>query len=223
MSAFTPGMEAELRKPFATVFGAIKVQLPGRTVALIDGAASFSFGGQAYSGRDDLFGVLDSVAHLSDGVGDQAPSLSITLLPDTDANAAAICSPTFQGSSVQLYLGAIDRATGQPIPDPLLIFSGELDQPVLTVDQGTRELTFECASAFERLFSGDEGARLADSFHKSIWPGETGLANVSGVIKTAYWGVEKPASSLSYGNGGFFGGSDGIVGGGSILNGYAQL
>jgi hypothetical protein len=224
VSAFTPEMEAELRKPFATIFGALKVDLPDGTVTLLDGAGTVTFGGDTYTGRDALFGVLDTVDSIQDGGGDSAPALSITLLPDSDADAADICSPTMQGSPVSLYLGAVDPATGAVIADPLLIFSGELDQPVLTIDNGIRQLTFECASAFERLFSGDEGARLADSFHKSIWPGETGLANATGVLKTVFWGLDKPKGAITYGvPGGFVGGSNAVVGGGLISNGYAQL
>jgi hypothetical protein len=223
MTSLTPAMDTALQQRFATVFGALKVQLPDRTICLLDGASTVTFGGHTYTGRDSLFGILDSVDVVKDGTGDTAPSMSITLLPDGNSDAATICSPTFQGSSVELYIGAISPDTGEVIPSPLLIFSGELDQPVLTVDQGTRELEFECASAFERLFSGDEGIRLSDAHHKSVWPGETGLSQVTGIQKTVYWGVDKPAGSITYGNGGFSGGSDGFHGGGSIINGYAQL
>src|SRR3546814_10076287 len=80
--------------------------------------------------------------------------------------------------------------------EPLLLFTGELDQPTLTVDKGSRELEFECVSGFERLFDNEEGLRLADSWHQSVWPGEMGLANVSGIITTVYWGVEAPAGEI---------------------------
>jgi hypothetical protein len=60
--------------------------------------------------------VLASIETLSDGVGDQAPSLSITLTPGTDAGAAALLSPGVQGSTVQLWLGVLDRATGSADP-----------------------------------------------------------------------------------------------------------
>src|SRR3546814_20326641 len=86
-----------------------------------------------------------------------------------------------QGSVVSLWLAAVDRATGAVIPEPLLLFTGELDQPTLTVDKGSRELEFECVSGFERLFDNEEGLRLADSWHQSVWPGEMGLANVTGI------------------------------------------
>jgi hypothetical protein len=38
---------------------------------------------------------------------------------------------------------------------------------------------------------------LADHFHQMVWPGETGLANVTSIIKTVYWGVHAPASAIA--------------------------
>ena len=48
----------------------------------------------------------------------------------------------------------------------------------------------------ERFFDDDEGARLADGFHRSVWPGEEGLAFVTGVEKTVYWGMDAPPSAV---------------------------
>jgi hypothetical protein len=196
MSLFTPAMEAELAKPFATVFGAVEIVLPAHTIRLLDGAGSLTFGGHTFTGQDDTFGVLSAIDSFSDGIGDEAPALNITLAPAGDAAAATLSSATMQGSPVTVWLGAVDRATGIVIADPLTIFVGELDQPILTADKGTRELEYECVSGFERLFSDDEGARLSDSHHKMVWPGETGLANVSSVTKTIYWGLDRPAGSI---------------------------
>lgn len=208
MSLFTPAMETALRQPFATVFGAVKVELPDRTVCLVSGGV-VTFGGDTYVSQDDVFGTIAAVGRVKDGTGDEAPALSITLLPDSDADAATLSSPTYQGSPVSLFYGAIDPATGAVIADPLGLFYGELDQPTLTVDQGIRELEYEAASAFDRLFSGDEGIRLSDSHHMEVWPDESGLANVTGVQRSIYWGIDRPASSLNYGSGGSFGGGGG--------------
>ncbi|MDF1506492.1 hypothetical protein PYV61_26290, partial [Roseisolibacter sp. H3M3-2] len=47
----------------------------------------------------------------------------------------------------------------------------------------------------------DEGAGLSDTFHTSIWPGETGLSGVTGVDQQIYWGVASPTPSIFYGGG----------------------
>jgi hypothetical protein len=210
MSQFTPAMKAALAAERALLFGALKIQLPNHTVRLLDGSGEVPFGGDTYTGRDPIFGVLAAIDTLTDGVGDEAPALSITLLPASDAAAATLASASMQGSPVTLSLGALDPMTGAVIPDPMLLFLGELDQPRLSKDGGKRELEYECVSSFERLFDNDEGARLSDSYHQSIWPGEKGMSNVTGIIKTIYWGVESPRGSISYGGGG--GGGGGMSG-----------
>lgn len=202
MSAFTPGMQSALAADAPIIFGALRIQLPDRVLRLLDGSGNVTFGGETYTGLDATFGTLAAVNEISDGVGDEAPAISLTLVPASSAAAAMLASPAMQGSAVSLWLGAVDRATGAVVPDPLLVFQGVLDQPVLSVEKGVRELELECVSGFERLFDNDEGVRLADSFHKNVWPTEQGLANVSGIIRTIYWGVEAPRGSIFFGGGG---------------------
>nr|AGU09962.1 hypothetical protein [uncultured organism] len=95
-----------------------------------------------------------------------------------------------QGSPVYIYVGAVNPATGAVVPDPYLLAALELDVPILHKEENSRSLEYECVSVFERLFETDEGARLSPGFHKSIWPGELALDDVTGVAQTFYWGVE---------------------------------
>ena len=89
-----------------------------------------------------------------------------------------------------IHIGALDPATGIVIADPHLLFVGELDVPTLHSKANARELDYEVVSVFERFFQDDEGARLAPGYHKSIWPGELALDEITGVTQTYYWGVE---------------------------------
>lgn len=211
MTDLTPAMDAALSADRPLIFGAVEINLPGGVnVRLLDGAGEIGnwqgTGGAAFVGRDATFGVLAAIDPPEDGTGDQAPAMNITLHPPSTAAAAALAAPNMQGSRVRLWLGAIDRAAGGVVADPYLLFDGELDQPILSVDRGERELEYECVSGMERLFDTDEGMRLADSFHQSVWPGETGLANVTGIVKTIIWGPGDRPSSITYGGEGFSGG-----------------
>jgi hypothetical protein len=197
VSTFNPATEAALQADVPLIAGLLKIQLPDATIRLLDGAATIDYGGEIYVGRDATFGVLAAVDRISDGVGDEAPAIRITLHPADDAAAAELSGPLMQGSSVWLWLAAIARTTGAIIGDPLLIFSGELDQPTLTVGKGKRELQYDCVSSMERLFDNQEGVRLADSWHQQVWPGELGLANMTGIIKTIYWGVHAPSNAIA--------------------------
>ena len=71
----------------------------------------------------------------------------------------------------------------------------------MTVGEGQRELEFEAVSAFEKLFSDEEGIRLSDSNQMEVW-GETGLKDVTGVVKQVIWGpgdkINGPVSSPNF-------------------------
>jgi hypothetical protein len=204
VSSFTPQMQAALAAPQVTVFGAVELLLPGHALRLIEGAGRVQFGdGRVFTGLDATFGAIDAIDVISDGAGDEAPEVTLTLTPAGDAAAGVLASAAMQGAQASLYLGAIDPISGLVIPDPLLVFLGEVDVPTMRSGPEGRRVEYSIVSVFERFFSDDEGARLSDTFHRSVWPGETGLAGVTGVDKPIYWGVEGPRSaSITYGSGG---------------------
>lgn len=197
MTQFTPAVEAALQTETPLIAGILKIVLPNATIRLLDGAGMLVVDGETYTGEDPVFGSLAAVSEITDGIGDEAPAISFTMHPASDAATADLAGPTMQGSLVTLSLVAINRATGAIIPDKLDLFVGELDQPILSVDKGVRELEYECVSSMEKLFENQEGVRLAGSWHQSVWPGELGLENVTAIIKTVYWGVHAPAGAIS--------------------------
>ncbi len=204
MTQLTPALDAALRTIAPIIYGSIEINLPGYDLRLLDGAGILGVDGGTFLGRDPVFGVLDSIDEISDGLGDEAPAISLKLLPASGAAVGQLSSPTFQGSRVRARLGAVDRASGLSIGS-YVVFDGELDVPILTVGPAGRTLTFECVSSFERFFDNDEGAKLSDAFHQSIWPGETGFANVTGIEKTIYWGVAAPSGANVVQRGGLAG------------------
>lgn len=196
MTALTPALDSALRADAATVFGAVSIDLPTAQVNLLDGAGLLSFGGRTYVGEDATYGVLSDVEDITDGTGDSAPAFSLTILPSGAAAAAALAAPDMQGSQVRVWFGAINPLTGLVIPDPHLLFLGELDVPSLISSGDGRRLDYEVVSVFERLFEDDESARLSDGFHRSIFPNEFGLEYVTGVAEPVYWGVAGNPSAV---------------------------
>jgi hypothetical protein len=197
----TPQLDAALASLAPTVVGAIEILLPDHALRLIDGAGRVTIGGNVFLGRDPTYGTIDSVDVIADGTGDEAPEVRLTLLPASDAAAASLASATMQGSQVSIWLAALDPVSGLVIPDPLLVFLGELDVPTLKAGEHRRELEYSIVSVFEKFFADDEGARLSDTFHQSVWPGEKGFAFVTGADETIYWGADAPPSNISYGGG----------------------
>lgn len=188
---------AELAKPALILFGAVEIVLPGPTyVRLLDGAGTATFGGRTFVGRDATFGVLGGVSEFADGLDDQAPSLTLTLLPPDNSAMAALAAATAQGSTVSLWVGALDAVTGQVIADPDLVFVGETDVPTQKVSEGQRELDLTVISIFDRFLETDEGERLNTGFHQSIWPGEKGLEFISFVRAQPIWGADAPKNVL---------------------------
>ncbi|MBM3929013.1 MAG: hypothetical protein FJ335_11240 [Sphingomonadales bacterium] len=217
----TPQMDIALAAPRVMLVGLLEIVLPSRTVRLCDGSAVVQWGDKVFTGRDDVFGTIGDIEEVTEEAGDTMPGLDVTLLPPKLASAIELCSPDMQGSSVRGWLAAIDPESGQVVPDPELLFAGEVDLPVLEVDRGTRAVTFQIASVFERLVEPDEGVRLADSFHQYVWPGELGLANMTGAGIDRLWGPgDKPPAFTPVPQGPSAPGGGG--GGGYDYRGYEQ-
>lgn len=176
----------------ALLFVAVLVDLPDGPLCLLDGSGEVSFGGETFVGGDGDLGVLAGLEQMSDGVGSEAPTFRLTINPPTNVASATLSAPANQGAPVKVWIGALNEVTGAVIGEPYLLFEGEVDQPVLSAGQGTRTLTLECVSAFERFFEDDEGVRLNDSFHQSVWPGELGFEFVTEVGHDDPWGRDEP-------------------------------
>ncbi len=196
MSLLDPALEAALAANRATIFGAIRMALPGRTVRLLVGSGFVDFlvDGvlERFTGEDEVVGTFTAIDTLTDGFGDEAPQLSLTFTPRDGVVAAQLASVAMQGAPVLLWLGAIDQETGRVIGQPLLLFNGLLDTATLSLTSTSRKVEYEVTSIFEDFFLSDDGARLSDSFHQYLWPGELGCAFVTYVAQQIYWGTSSP-------------------------------
>ncbi len=195
MGEFTSAMQTAMAARIVRIFGAVQIDFPGYSLRLIDGPGAFaSTPWNAFVGRDPLFGTIESIDSISDGTGDEAPQIGLTLNPSRDAAVAQLAASAMQGSRVRCWLGVVSAATGIVVPDPLLLFDGKLD--VATINWGSRKRTvdYDIVSEFDRFFDLEEGIRLSDSHHQDIWPGELGLAFVTGVAETIPWGTNNLGS-----------------------------
>jgi len=81
-----------------------------------------------------------------------------------------------------------------------LLFYGQIDQTILRVGRAVRELAMTIVSTLERLFLRNEGNSLSPVFHKSVWPGETGHDNATGLTVPVAWGVASSSGASSAGS-----------------------
>jgi hypothetical protein len=65
-------------------------------------------------------------------------------------------------------------------------------RPPSTSTSKRDDLEYTVISAFDYFFEDSEGQRLNGQFHQSVWTGEKGLDNVTGVTKKIYWGAYGP-------------------------------
>lgn len=195
----TPALDTALSQERAIMFIAVKIELPGQTVRLLDGSGEVTWSEGTFSAVDANFGTINTIETLTDGIDEEAPTMSMSFLPDNAAGVATICDPSFQGSRIRIWIGALDTTTKAVVADPYNLFDGMLDVPQLNIDQGTREVEMTCASSFERLFMDEEGLRLSPSNHKDTWPGEEGLDQITGVIRQVIWGPGDKISGSSPG------------------------
>lgn len=199
MSQMSPAMEAALAGERAIVFAAIDMDTPDRKVRLLVGGGYVTLTDSTtglpvrYESRDDVFGVFSDIEELSDGVGNEAPSVQVTLIPPGDVETGQVSAVELQGSPFRIWLGVVDPVAGVVIGDPMLIFDGELDTATIRIDEnGSRKVDYEVTSVFEEFFLANDMARLSDGFHQYLWPGELGCNNVTWVTHQIYWGTESP-------------------------------
>lgn len=196
MTSFSALNDQALAQPQAMIVGMCEMDLPTTTVRLLDTSAVVKVGDNYFQGADATFGSLYSLSDFSDGAGDQAPGFTLTLAPASNAAAIALSSPAMQGSPVKLSLGIIVPATGLLVDTPELILSGLIDYSRLRGGNNNRLLELEITADTEAFFMNDDGVRLSDSFHQYLWPGETGLNQVTGILHQVWWG-QAPISGVT--------------------------
>lgn len=211
MTTLSPGVASALDGLHVVEFHALELVLPSYTLRLIDGAGFVTFGGNTFVGRDPTYGTIGAIESFDEGVENKAPRLTVTLLPPTNTAAALLANPAAQGGAARLWYGVLNPETGLPVDDPHLEFVGEIDVPVLKVGRA-RALEIEVSSIWEKLFPRDDGARLNNAFHQSIWPGELGFEFVVDVQGQNPWGQDGPRPAAvrdipnaGAGPGGFYG------------------
>ena len=175
------------------LIGLCKIELPDGDVNLCDGGF-IVFDGDTYQSHDAVFGTIGSIEAMAEGVGDEVPALEMTLLPPGTSEPGDLSQPGLQTSRVRFWIGEYDVDAGTLDGTPDLMFDGQLDRTMLTVGR-SRELAISVVSLAERLFEMNTGNSLNPAWHKSVWPGELGHDNATGLSVPVAWGTASPPSA----------------------------
>lgn len=175
------------------ITGLLKIGFPTHTVLLNDGGIT-TYNGDTYTPNDSLVGSLASIEELTEGVGNEIPALQLTFAPPNPVAISTFTLGAIQKSPVTLYVAEFDSETGAVIGTPDLMFIGFVDQPQVSVAFRTFSIKVSAVPYIEWLFQRPDGNELSSAFHKSIFPGETGHDNATGLGVPVAWGTESPDS-----------------------------
>lgn len=174
----------------------VQIDLPGHTVRLTAGGL-IRWGGTVFQAKDSLVGSIDAVEAMEEGVSSDVPAFDITFLPPGDVDAGSLARPGWQKSRARFWEADFDPATGNVVGSPMILVDGLVDQTMLAFKGGRREMPMTIISSLERLFEGNIGNAMTPLWHKSIWPGETGHDQATGLSIPVAWGAESPPRPTS--------------------------
>jgi len=173
----------------------LEIDLPGHMVRLCDGGF-FEFGGDTFTDSDSLLGTLVSVEPLQEGVEQEIPALDLYFNPPANVSIAVLSQAAIERRSVRLWLAEYDSETGVIDTGATeLRFVGIVDQPSVKFSRTEYVVSITVVPHAEYVFNRNIGNGLSASFHKSLYPGETGHDNATGLGVAIAWGTERPATT----------------------------
>jgi hypothetical protein len=184
------------------ITGLLEITLPGRTIRFCDGG-KIDWGSDTYLAQDSVFGVIASIGNLAEGIAGELPKLEVTFHPAGGASPGDLSSAAYQGSGVKFWLAYYNPETGAATGTPDLQFDGQIDQTVLTIGTDTMDLAITVVPRAERLLNRDSGNGLSTRFHRSIFSGEAGHDDATGLTIPVAWGAESPVTGGKTQTGGF--------------------
>lgn len=172
----------------------VTVTLADTTIRWTD-AGSVVWGANTYTARNAIYGSLDSISEITDGIDDDASPVTLTIIPPDLTSVADITAADAQGGRVTIHLGAVNPTTRVLVSEPYRLFIGELDQPSLK--QGKRQLLeYEVITGEARGLEPNEEQRQTDAFHQMIWPDELGNEFATDGPRVSYWRADEPRRSI---------------------------
>lgn len=191
----------------------LRLDLPSPTGSayLSDGGVTV-WDGNTYTANHPTLGSIAQIGEVTEGFGSELPELEINFAPPSNAALTPLQDGAFARSSLRLWLAEYNTDTGAVIGTPDLRFAGRMDR--VRQQYGLQQLSIVLSAVpeLEVLLFSDDGNGLSSEFHKSLYAGETGHDQATGLVKTVTWGVEsarRGVSGRSFGNGGS-GGSRGF-------------
>src|SRR5580765_4937422 len=147
------------------------------------GLGNISWGGETWLG----IGSLGGISVIEDGASVEARGITLTLSGIVQSVLADVLQELQLGAPVIVYLGLFDETGTTLIPDPLVCWSGRMDQPTIEMGGNTAMLSINCENrllemnvAVDRRYTQDD-AQISS-------PGDLAFQFVAGIqSRTIYW------------------------------------
>lgn len=162
----------------------------GGAVRVHSGLGPLSWGGNTYTGLGDL----GSVSTVKETTETRANGMQFTLSGIPSTMVTRILAEDYRGRSCKLWLAFFSSADAI-LSDPLLLFSGRMDQCLLRDDGGTSVCTITAESRLVELQRSRE-RRRTDEDQKSLFSGDRGFEYVAGLQdRQIHWGGNSSTQS----------------------------
>jgi hypothetical protein len=163
-----------------------EVYFDGETIYLTDAYRQVSWAGRIYISMGHLlgFGDIEETHELV------VSNMSVSLSGVDQIYISKFLSVSYIDRQIKIYKAFLNTNTEAVIADPVLIFDGRMDQPVIAEDPdaGTSVVTVNCTNAwvdFER-----RPGRKTNHEEQQIWfPGDKGFEFASEITKEIKWGT----------------------------------
>jgi hypothetical protein len=163
----------------------IQAQFSSGTVYLWSGFGSISWNSHTWIGMSALMGIGQTI---EDGSTVEARGISITLSGFDSTLLADAMSDVQLGLPVTIWLGALS-GPGAVIADPIMLWSGGMDRPMVDLDGQTSTITLNCENLLVSMDVAVDRRYTIEDQNRD-YPGDLGMMFINSLQETTmYWGT----------------------------------
>lgn len=180
--------------PVITIAGIIKFEAPDGDVLLCDGGF-LDFASERYESSHVVFGTLREVAEIDAGFGDAAEDGTLALVPNPEATLTDWWRSDLFDCRIRTWMGDVD-ADGVTVSSATQLSDLLVDTAERVQGEGGEDLLIlELVGRGDKLFLTNEGNVCSDTYHQTVFTGETGFVNCTDLRGFLAWGAAAPPRS----------------------------
>tara|TARA_R110002096_G_scaffold309135_1_gene503617 strand:+ start:2373 stop:2936 length:564 start_codon:yes stop_codon:yes gene_type:complete len=184
MRTTSSAVQAEISAAANTPVHLVEVTLGATVYRITDAYIALTWGGNEYSQAGHFLGFSD----IEESATLQVSKLTVSLSAIDKTFVSLLLSQDYLDRPIKIYKGFLDAA-GALIVDPLLVFEGRIDSPIIQEDPdaGTATIAVSASNSWgdflRRIgrFTNHEGQQVH-------FPGDLGLQFASEIVKDVVWG-----------------------------------